>query len=130
MGSSFGALCSFFIACKYPESFDAAICMSSSFWVANAEINDTSQFFKNYYYEVCEPTLKNIKVRPKFWIDWGLLEHQKIISGNKCLVFLLQSLFKYLEDKELYIYVDQNGMHNESTWTQRIKLVFPKFFPI
>lgn len=132
VGSSRGGLASFFVANRRPDAFGSAACMSPSFWVGLDPVFGggftggplaTSELVM-----MLEGTLDDPGVRPRLWIDWGLVFtggfHNEVIEAAAAargaeMVELLASSYGYVDGQELYWMEDPQGEHDEWSWGRR-----------
>jgi len=133
VGSSHGGLASFYTACYHYQHFGLCGALSSSFWADS-------------YITLCKPCLMNLvgpklheasTDHPKLWIDWGLIRtgglHNCLIENLATessikMIDLLQKEYSYIEDKDLFWFVDELGTHDERAWKYRFKLLLKKFY--
>jgi len=138
IGSSHGGLAAFYIANAHPEQFGRAVCMSPSFWVGL----DSSLGFKpiesSKLIEALGETLKDKKRRPQLWIDWGMKRdggaHNFLIEllaakKGKEMFNLLISTYDYKLNKDIFVFEDPIGGHDEDAWAYRFELVVKSFYP-
>lgn len=136
VGSSRGGLASFFVANRRPDAFGSAACLSPSFWVGLDPVFGgdftggplaTSQLVT-----MLEGTLADPRVRPRLWIDWGLVFtggfHNEVIEAAAAsrgpeMVALLEGTYGYVEDQELFWMEDPQGEHDEWSWGRRFPAV-------
>jgi len=123
-GASFGGLASFLIGSQHPAKFGKAVCESASFYVGDGihGLEDSTLF------KICESTLRHKDSRPVFWIDWGISNDPENPDCTD-MIEQLTTNFHYEIDKDLFIWEDKIGGHNEDAWAYRMKLVLQKFFP-
>ncbi len=74
LGSSHGGLAAFYTACRRPECFGNVAAISPSFWVGlDTGSGMLISLSHSRLLKLCTPTLKNASIRPRIWLDWGLL---------------------------------------------------------
>lgn len=132
VGSSRGGLASFFVANHRPDAFGNAACMSPSFWVGLDPVfgGDFSggPLASSELVARLEATLADPRVRPRLWIDWGLVFtggfHNEVIEAAAAargaeMVELLAGSYGYAEGQELHWMEDPAGEHDEWSWGRR-----------
>ncbi len=138
LGSSHGGLAAFYIACRRCDRFGNAGAMSPSFWVGL----DTgwTMFFPlatSNLLDRTAPTLQNKTIRPRIWIDWGLVRtggfhnswiEDRATKRGREMAKLLCSKFGYERDRELFTCEDPQGVHAEESWSERLPLVLKAFY--
>ena len=79
--------------------------------------------------EPVQETLANPDVRPRLWIDWGLVrtggDHNAKIeaadaSRGREMVGLLEGSFGYALGRDLFVAEDPRGEHDEGAWGRRL----------
>jgi predicted alpha/beta superfamily hydrolase len=105
-GSSLGGLAAMYAHFKRPDAFGGAICMSSAFWFANAQI---VRFVK----QTPKPGLSRV------YVDCGVRE------GGGRMLPMCQELVESLEAKgysssQLLYRSDPRGTHSEKAWRRRL----------
>ncbi|MCJ7554358.1 MAG: alpha/beta hydrolase-fold protein [Ignavibacteriaceae bacterium] len=115
-GSSMGGLISFMLAWEYPHIFSKAACLSPTFiynefnYVKNVNNYDGSQ----------KPVL--------FYIDNGGIDlEQKLQPGIDDMMKVLKEK-GYKIDKDYFWYKDENAVHSESAWAERVWRFLILFF--
>ncbi len=107
-GSSLGGLISFMLAWNYPGVFSMAMCVSPAFKVYNYNYVDNVEDYDGPHKDL------------RFYFDMG------IHSLDSLLVPGVHEMIKALETKgyktgkDIMLYEDDNGEHNESSWAARI----------
>jgi len=137
IGSSHGGLAAFYIANACPEQFGKCVAMSPSFWIGL----DTNGGFKpienSKLIEVLGETLKDKKKRPIIWMDWGLKRdggaHNFLIEllatkKSKEMLQLLTTSYDYKLNKDIFVFEDSIGGHDEDAWAYRFELVMKAFY--
>ncbi len=132
VGSSRGGLASFFVANYRPDAFGRAACMSPSFWLGLDPVfgEDVTggPLATSALVLTLEATLANPDVRPRLWIDWGLVFtggfHNEVIEVAAAargaeMATLLASSYGYVEGQELHWRADPEGEHDEWSWGRR-----------
>lgn len=138
LGSSHGGLAAFYIACRRPDCFGNAGAMSPSFWVGlDTAIKMFRRLSDSRLLQLCAPTLKNPSIRPRVWLDWGLLRYEgfhnwfveeKATKRGREMADLLIHQFGYQKNQNLYVYEDPDGDHTEESWQRRLPLVLQAFY--
>jgi pimeloyl-ACP methyl ester carboxylesterase len=141
LGSSHGGLASFYMASRRPDRFGAAACLSPSFWAGVDGIHGGSYgggaLEDSQLIELTKRTLTDPSVRPRCWIDWGLVRsggsHNAIIEEaaavrGREMVRLLEGRFGYARGSDVFAYEDPAGEHNEASWARRFPLVMKALF--
>lgn len=141
IGSSRGGLASFYVANRRPETFGKAACLSSSFWAGLDPV-----FGGNYpggplatsvLITTLAGTLQNKALRPRLWIDWGLVFtggfHNEVIEKTasirgKEMVDLLEGTYGYQENTEIFWMADPIGEHDEDAWGRRFPEIMKALF--
>lgn len=115
-GASLGGLISFMLAWNYPEIFSKAACLSSAFKIDKLNYVDT---VFNY-----SGTKKDLK----FYIDIGGDDLElKLEQGNEEMISaLLKQRFEI--NKDLIYVVDNNAIHSEKSWAERVWRPLKFFF--
>jgi pimeloyl-ACP methyl ester carboxylesterase len=132
-GSSHGGLASFYMATRRPDRFGAAVCMSPSFWAGVDPVHGGDYaggpLSSSSLVDPVKETLANPAVRPRVWIDWGLVrtggDHNEKIEAAACrrgreMVELFQGSFGYEVGRELLVAEDPEGEHDEVAWGRRL----------
>jgi pimeloyl-ACP methyl ester carboxylesterase len=132
VGSSRGGLSSFYLATRRPEVFGSAICMSSSFWAGLDPVYGGTYpggpLATAPLVVPVESTLSDAAIRPRLWIDWGLVRtggfQNEVIEAaattrGKEMVALLEGTYGYVEGKEIFWEEDPMGEHDENSWARR-----------
>lgn len=132
VGSSRGGLSSFYLATRRPDVFGKAICMSSSFWAGLDPVFGGSTsggpLSTSPLIVPVAATLSSPALRPRLWIDWGLVRtggfHNEVIEAAATargleMTALLQGTSGYVEGSELYWEEDPIGEHDEVSWARR-----------
>eukprot|EP01120_Amphizonella_sp_Union-15-10_P012186 TRINITY_DN5376_c0_g1_i1.p1 TRINITY_DN5376_c0_g1~~TRINITY_DN5376_c0_g1_i1.p1 ORF type:complete len:280 (-),score=44.36 TRINITY_DN5376_c0_g1_i1:17-856(-) len=123
LGASFGGLASFIIAACFPSSFGNSICFSGSFYVGDGEHGlEHSSLLRHF-----DSTLRNKENRPVYWIDWGRVADPEN-SDCRDMVHQLVTRYGYEIGKDLHIWEDPVGGHNEDSWAFRMKLILHHFY--
>lgn len=134
-GSSHGGLAAFLTATLRSDSFGKAIAMSSSFGI---DLSQGETLADSYLLELASPALGNPATAPVLWIDWGLVReggyHNEVIEAlvttwGEAMVALLQSEYGYVEGQNLFSFADEDGGHDENSWSTRIGPALLALFP-
>jgi hypothetical protein len=141
IGSSHGGIAAFYMANRRPDRFGKAGCLSSSFWAGVDGIHGgdygSGPLASSLLIELTKGTLMNAAVRPRLWIDWGLVRtggfHNEVIEAaatdrSKEMVSLLESTYGYAPGSELFAYEDPMGEHDEDAWARRFPSVMKALF--
>lgn len=141
LGSSHGGLAAFYTATQFPCQFPQVAALSPSFWLGlEPNLSDTSSL-KNAF-KISLPnsallfaatqTLDNPVLRPKIYLDWGLLpdalryEERARLRGQEMKALLTQD-FGYQENVDLFTIEDPLGQHDETSWGRRLEIVLKLF---
>jgi hypothetical protein len=82
-------------------------------------------------------TLKDKKRRPQVWIDWGLkrdggvhnfLIELLVTKKSKEMINILVNTYDFKLNKDLFVFEDPIGGHDEDAWAFRFELVLKAFF--
>lgn len=119
-GSSAGATVAFLLAWNNPEVFGTAFCFSPAFLYEKYNIN-LIKLVKDYNGEK-----KNLKF---YFYNGGDGLDSQLQYGLEDMIKNLK--FKgYADNKDYFVFIDGNGKHHESTWSQNfwrpIKIFFGK----
>jgi pimeloyl-ACP methyl ester carboxylesterase len=139
IGSSRGGLAAFYLASRRPEVFGKAGCLSSSFWAGLDPVFGGSYpggpLSTSALITTLEGTLKNPALRPRMWMDWGLVFapsgppiEQAAAARGKEMVGLLEGQYGYAENTELFWFEDPLGAHDEISWARRFPAVMKALF--
>jgi predicted alpha/beta superfamily hydrolase len=144
VGSSHGGLAAFYMANRRPDAFGYAGALSPSFWVG---VDDAERFplvkplpdrvlEGSQLLEAVKETLADASRRPKLYLDWGLVRtgglhnesiEERATARGREMVKLLQQEYAYKIDKDLIVYEDPDGEHNEQSWARRVPRVLEFF---
>ncbi len=115
-GSSMGGLISFMLAWEYPDIFSKAACLSPAF-IYN-ELNYVKTV--NSYIGPKKPIL--------FYIDNGGIDlEERLQPGIDEMIKVLDEK-GYKIDEDYFWYKDDNAVHSESAWAQRVWRFLELFF--
>jgi predicted alpha/beta superfamily hydrolase len=141
LGSSRGGLCSFLLATLRPDRFQKAASLSPSFWLGLDPVfgGDFAggPLAGSKLLAMAAPTLDNPALRPRLWIDWGLVHtggfHNEVIEAaatkrGKEMVALLQKSYGYVEGVNLFWQEDPIGEHDEVSWARRFPAVIEALY--
>ncbi|MDG2990715.1 alpha/beta hydrolase [Candidatus Synechococcus calcipolaris G9] len=133
VGSSHGGLAAFYTGATHGHYFGNLAALSPSFWVGGVfNLRDTPLMSAVHHYLL--PTNQD---RPRIWIDWGLkrfggfhnsLIEQQAAKWGKEMVRLLEMDYMYRKNKDLFVYKDKIGGHDERSWAYRFRLVLQTFY--
>ena len=143
-GASHGGLAAFYIANKRPDMFRFCGALSPSFWVGvdqtenfpYVKLSRGSELKYSELIRLLKDTLVDKNLRPKLYIDWGLLRtggaHNEYIeklttTRGREMVRLLREEFEYTLGKDLIVYEDRIGEHSEISWGRRMSRVLQIF---
>lgn len=105
-GSSMGGLAAMYAHFRAPELFGGALCMSPSFWFANAAIVD-------YVREAAKPSTSRV------YIDCGVREGRGVMYPPALrMVETLRA--RGYDDQDLLWRPDARGTHSETSWRRRL----------
>jgi pimeloyl-ACP methyl ester carboxylesterase len=141
VGSSRGGLASFYVANRRPDVFGRAGCLSPSFWAGLDPVYGGDMpggpLSSSLLISLVEGTLATPSVRPRLWIDWGLVRtggfHNEVIEAAATqrgieMVDLLEEAYGYADGVELSWYEDPIGEHDEVSWSRRFPMVMKALF--
>eukprot|EP01118_Nematostelium_gracile_P002364 TRINITY_DN12595_c0_g1_i2.p1 TRINITY_DN12595_c0_g1~~TRINITY_DN12595_c0_g1_i2.p1 ORF type:complete len:303 (+),score=53.74 TRINITY_DN12595_c0_g1_i2:69-977(+) len=136
IGASHGGLASFYIALAHPTHFGIAGCMSASFG-AGLDFGGSGGFLKDApLVQDLKHNLMN-KIRPRFWFGWGLKRdggpHNSIVEQvatdrSKELQYLLIDSYHYQQNKDITIFEDTIGGHEETAWKYHFRLFVTEYY--
>lgn len=109
-GSSLGGLISCYALYTRPQVYKKAICMSSSFWW-------NSEDFKKIV-----STTRTYNPSSSFYLDSGdsgPSQDSKTQTENVKAALVQKG---YIENKNLFYYLDKGGQHSESYWGKRFPI--------
>lgn len=141
VGSSHGGLASFVIGTRQSQTFGYAAALSPSFWAGldyNYRDDDSKQIEGSALVQPVSDILADPGKRPTLWLDWGLKRDGGDINAvterlatkrTKEMVQLLQARYGYRTGKDLFIYEDPTGGHDEFAWKPRFGMLMKAFFP-
>jgi pimeloyl-ACP methyl ester carboxylesterase len=142
LGSSRGGLCSFLLATLRPDRFRKAASLSPSFWLGLDPVfggdYQGGPLEGSKLLAMAAPTLQDPALRPRLWIDWGLVHtggfHNEVIEAaatqrGKEMVALLQKSYGYTDGADLFWQEDPLGEHDEVSWARRFPAVIGALFP-
>jgi len=139
LGSSHGGTAAFWLATLHPDKFGNAICFSPSLGVGidlNFNFDYSKKLIDSKLKQDSHVTLSDRKKRPNLYIHWGLKRHggihneqiERIITMRaKEFVDILKDNYGYVADKDLYLYEDHNGGHEEDDWSRHFISALSKF---
>lgn len=110
MGSSLGAIISFYIARDYPEVFSRLGLMSPTvYWANHQLIRDTLQFPRHF----------------KLWVDIGTEEGrdphtEETVESTQLFIHTLEQI-GYRQPENLGFYIDYLVGHDEYAWANRLE---------
>ncbi len=106
-GSSLGGLISFMLAWNYPEVFSMVMCVSPALKVYNFDYVDNVIDYKGP------------RKKLKFYFDAGISSRDSLlVPGVREMVQVLKEK-GYKKGKDIMLYEDEYGEHNESSWAAR-----------
>jgi predicted alpha/beta superfamily hydrolase len=132
-GASHGGLAAVYSGLAQPQRFHDVIGMSTSFWVGTEfgfqkqtgiPLRD-SQLVKDF-----APLLGDAKRRPRLWLDWGLKADSRARDRGREMSVLLQEDYAYELGKDLFLFEDPLGEHNEGAWEHCLGLALQTLFPL
>jgi len=107
-GASSGGLISLMLVWNYPEIFSKVACLSSAFKIQELNYVDTIANYAGKKKEI------------KLYIDIGGIGlEQELRPGNDDMIAALQNR-GYEIGKDLIWYIDENAVHSEIAWAERI----------
>jgi predicted alpha/beta superfamily hydrolase len=107
-GSSLGGLISFMLAWNYPDIFSMAMCVSPALKIYNYDYVDNVESYTGPQKDL------------KFYFDMGM--HSKdslLVSGVNAMIKVLVDK-GYEIGKDIMLYEDEHGEHNEISWAARV----------
>lgn len=141
IGSSRGGLAAFYVATRRPDVFGKAGCLSSSFWLGLDPVYGGTYpggpLSAAPIVTGAQSTLMNPAVRPRLWIDWGLVRtggfanaviEEAATQRGKEMVALLQGTYGYTVQSDLFWEEDPMGAHDEISWARRFPEVMKALF--
>lgn len=115
-GSSYGGLISFKMAWEYPNVFSKAFCLSPALKIQNID----------YVQKVLDSEKRDVT----FYIDnGGVGLEEKLQPGIDDMIKALDAK-GYIENKDLFIVIDQEARHFESDWAKRMPHAFELMYSI
>jgi S-formylglutathione hydrolase FrmB len=140
VGSSRGGLSAFYLATRRPDVFGKAACLSPSFWAGLDPVYGGTlpggPLEGSGLVVPVTSTLADATVRPRLWIDWGLvrtggfgndtIEAAATLRGRE-MVGLLKTKYGYVEPN-LNWEEDPMGGHDEGSWSRRLPRVLEALF--
>jgi enterochelin esterase-like enzyme len=144
LGSSHGGLAAFYIANRLPDLFGYGGALSPSFWVG---LDDATSFpiirpcrdkslRDSQLLAHVQDTLSQPTVRPKLYIDWGLIRdggphneyiEERATARGREMVELLHRDFGYQIGTDLIVYEDPLGRHQEASWGRHMPRILKWF---
>jgi len=140
LGASGGGLASFYISAVRPDRFGIAVCFSPALSAGldfNMNLNPEHKMEDSELFQLIDGKLKNKEMRPRFWLWWGLLRdgqfHNEVIEGfiayrGQETVQLLCNKYGYELGKDVIIFEDPWGQHEEKSWTEFFIKVLETFY--
>lgn len=141
VGSSHGGLASFVTATRQSQTFGYAAALSPSFWAGpdyNYRDDDTKTLADSPLVQPIVSVLADPAKRPTLWLDCGLKRDGGDINAvterlatkrTQEMVKLLQARYGYRTGKDLFVYEDPTGGHDEFAWKPRFGMLMKAFFP-
>ena len=126
-GASHGGLAAFYMAMRRPDAFGNVLSQSGSFWVGldSAALGAFLKPLKtSALLKMAAATLNNAAVRPKIYLDWGLVRdggfhnsfvEERATARGRELDQLLQENFGYVQNVNLKTVEDVAGVHDETS---------------
>jgi hypothetical protein len=142
VGSSRGGLAAFYAATQHPQQFPQVAALSPAFWLGlDQSASDAGGLDAAFRISLqhsalifaATPVLMNPKLRPKIYLDWGLIadgdrhEERAKIRGRE-MKQLLTNEFGYQENLNLFTIEDPIGKHDEESWGKRLEMILKIFF--
>jgi len=136
IGASHGGLAAFYTALAHPSSFGIAGCMSSSFG-AGLDFGGSGGSLKD------APLIQDLKhnlqskIRPRFWFGWGLkrdggnhnlMVEQVATDRSKELMNILIQNYHYQINKDINVFEDTIGGHEETAWKYHFRLFVQEYY--
>lgn len=141
LGASHGGLAAYLMGMLNPNAFGNVAAFSPSFWVG-LDSDALSLVFpqslpSSQLVQLSEPTLRQPNLRPKIYMDWGLvrdgqfhndfIEARTTVRGQQ-LRDLLTGQYGYGLGQDLVVVEEAQGEHSELSWRRRVPSVLPLFF--
>jgi predicted alpha/beta superfamily hydrolase len=128
VGSSLGAIASFYTAAKFNNKIGVAGAISPSFHSVIDFVKDSICPESSAFMREIGTYLKAAAVKPSLWIDWGKYE-ESVAENAPVIIKELQKKYGYETSKNLFFVDDQLGTHDERAWGYRFGLFLKTFYP-
>ncbi len=143
VGSSRGGLAAFYTSTQHPRQFPQVAALSPSFWVGLEKNQPQRQGLQTMFHTplvgsalifAATPTLTNPELRPKIYLDWGLISEEGDFYEERAknrgyeMRELLIEHYGYQENVNLFTVEDPIGRHSEESWGARLEIVLKIFF--
>lgn len=119
-GSSMGGLASLYGACRHPEVFSRAACLSSAFWFAQQPLVDY---------------LATARLPDRVYLDVGTAEGSRQNNEEERLAYIndtrqvAELLWARMPPGAVKVVVDEGGLHNEAAWSRRLPAALKWWLP-
>ena len=133
IGASHGGLAAYLMGMLQPEAFGHVAAFSPSLWVGLDSSPWALPFLRSLRHsklmELSAPTLRQPGLRPKIYMDWGLIRdgqfHNNFIEDRTTkrgreLRDLLINAHGYTPGEDLMVVEDPEGEHSEQSWHRRV----------
>lgn len=141
LGASHGGLAAYLMGMLNPNAFGNVAAFSPSFWVGldsdPLSLVLARPLSSSRLVQLSEPTLRQPGVRPKIYMDWGLIrdgqfhndfiEARTTVRGQQ-LRDVLTGQYGYGLGQDLVVVEEAQGEHSELSWRRRVPSVLPLFF--
>lgn len=141
VGSSHGGLASFWAATRHPRVFQAAGCLSPSFFTGLDDLRSGATapvpLAASALVAPVARLLEDPRERPRLWLDWGtergggrhnaIVEHLATLRGRE-MASLLREL-GYRDGEDLFVVEDDGAGHDERAWRRRFGWLVRALFP-
>lgn len=141
LGASHGGLAAYLMGMLQPQAFGYVAAFSPSLWVGLDSSPWSLPFFRSLrgtrLMQLSEPTLRQPNLRPKIYMDWGLIRdgqfHNDFIEDRTTnrgreLRDLLINTYGYVLGQDLIVVEDPNGEHSEKSWHRRVPTLLAQVF--
>ena len=122
-GSSFGGLFSFYIAWEHSEFARGHAALSSSFWATRNAAGEL---------EAIERIRSHPRRDIRLWLDCGRYSSPGHGDDGQAETLLAREALieaGYAEGTDFQYFLDEEGIHSESSWAARLPMIFQFLFP-
>lgn len=141
IGASHGGLAAYLMGMLQPKAFGNVAAFSPSLWVGLDSNPLALPFVRPLRWskliQLSEPTLEQQNLRPKIYMDWGLIRdgqfHNDFVEARtttrgRQLRDLLINQYDYELNRDLFVVEDEQGEHSEKSWHRRVPEVLKLFY--